>query len=525
MKHSLAIFALLTTCAVPTMSWAQQSGYSQTNLVSNTAGAAKQVDSQLVNPWGISIVTGQALWSADNNSGVSTAYDNQGNKNNAVTVTIPVAKNNPNGNCSPGCPTGTVASTGSAYSGGVQVTWDTEDGLIASWNGTGNTATVVVDRSASGAVFKGLALLNGSTLLAANFNSGKIEVFDSNFKPTSLTGSFTDPALPAGYAPHGIQVIGNQVYVAYAMQDAPKHDAQPGAGLGQVDVFDSNGNFVSTLVKPGGNLNAPWGVAVAPAGFGDFQNAILVGNFGDGTISAYDNTGKFLGQLSDASGKVLVNPGLWGMVFGGGGSSGDPGTLYLTAGGDNQPNFPPGGSTTAFFASIAPAATGTGQDFSLSVSSMSATVAPGGSTNLMISAAAVGGFNGQISLSCTAPSGLTCTLSPTSITPGSSASTSTLAISAAANPPGGVYGMAFLLPGFGLFGILRRARKERTLWSSSIFGISALGVMLLATLFASGCSGSKSGSSSMPQASPSNVVVTATAGSLSHSSTVAVTIQ
>jgi hypothetical protein len=306
------------------------------------------------------------------------------------------------------------------------------------------------------------------------------------------------------------------------MQDAPKHDAQPGAGLGQVDVFDNDGNFVSTLVKPGGNLNAPWGVAVAPAGFGDFQNAVLVGNFGDGTINAYDDTGKFLGQLADPSGKVLVNPGLWDMVFGGGGPSGDPGTLYLTAGGNNQPNFPPGGSTTAFFASLAPAATA-GTDFSLSVSSMSATVAPGGSTNVMISATAVGGFNGQISLSCTAPSGLTCTLSPASITPGSSTSTSTLAISAATNPPGGVYGAGLLLPGLGLFGILRRARKKRTLSRSSIFGISALGVMLLATLFPTGCSGS--GSMSTPQGTQTNVVVTATAGSLSHSSTIAVTVQ
>jgi hypothetical protein len=305
------------------------------------------------------------------------------------------------------------------------------------------------------------------------------------------------------------------------MQDAPKHDAQPGAGFGQVDVFDNNGNFVSTLVKPGGNLNAPWGVAIAPAGFGSFENAILVGNFGDGTISAYDNTGKFLGQLSDPSGKVLVNPGLWGMVFGGGGASGDPGTLYLTAGGDNQPNFPPGGSTTAFFASLAPAAT-VGADFSLSASSMSATVAPGSSTNVMISATAVGGFTGQISLTCTAPSGLTCTLSPTTITPGSSASTSTLAIAASANPPGGVYGMALLLPGLGLLGVLR---KRRTLSSYSIFAISTLGVMLLATLFATGCSGSKSGASSTPQGSQTNVVVAATAGSLSHSSTIAVTVQ
>jgi uncharacterized protein (TIGR03118 family) len=356
----------------------------------------------------MAILAGQDLWVADNNSGVSTVYDAQGNKNNGLTITIPVAKNNPNGNCNPGCPTGTVVNSGTASSGGVQVLWDTEDGLINSWNGSGTTASVVVDRSASGAVFKGLAAqlseTNGTTtLLAANFNSGKIEVFDANFNPTSLSGSFTDPTLPAGFAPHGIHVIGNQVYVAYAMQDAPKHDAQPGPGLGQVDVFDSNGNFVTTLVNSGGKLNAPWGVAMAPAGFGGFQNAILVGNFGDGTINAYDNTGKFLGQLADPSGKVLVNPGLWDLVFGGGGPSGDPGTLYLSAGGDNQPNFPPGGSSTAFFASIAPVVTG---DFSFSFSPMSATVVPGGSTNLMISATASGGFNGQISLSCTAPSGL-----------------------------------------------------------------------------------------------------------------------
>jgi uncharacterized protein (TIGR03118 family) len=474
----------------------------------------------------MAILRGQDLWVADNNSGVSTVYNAQGNKNNGLTVTIPVAKNNPNGNCNPGCPTGTVVNSGTASSGGVQVLWDTEDGLITSWNGSGTTASVVVDRSASGAVFKGLAQLNGTngttTLLAANFNSGKIEVFDGNFKPTSLSGSFTDPTLATGLAPHGIHVIGNQVYVAYAMQDAPKHDAQPGAGLGQVDVFDSNGNFVSTLVKSGGNLNAPWAVVVAPAGFGAFQNAILVGNFGDGTISAYDNTGKSLGQLADPSGKVLVNPGLWELVFGGGGPSGNPGTLYLTAGGDNQPNFPPGGSSTAFFASIAPVVTG---DFSLSLSPMSAMVVPGGSTNLTISATASGGFNGQISLSCTAPSGLACTLSPASISPGSSASTSTMAISAATNPPGGVYGTAFLLPGLGLFGILCRARKKRTPSSNSIFGISALGVMLLATLFLAGCGGYNSASMSVPQASQSSVVVTATAGSLSHSSTIAVTIQ
>ena len=232
--------------------------------------------------------------------------------------------------------------------------------------------------------------------MAANFNSGKIDVLDRNFNPTSLGGSFVDPKLAPGFAPHGIHVIGNQIYVAYAMQDAAKHDAQPGAGLGQVDIFDMNGNFISTFVAAGGKHNAPWGVVTAQSTFGTFPNAILVGNFGDGTINAFDTTGKFLGQLTDSSKNTLVNPGLWDLLFGGGGPSGDPNTLYLTAGGGNQPNFPAGGSTTSVFASVVPAAAVAGPDFSLTLSAQSVTVAPGASANLMIGASAVGGFNSQI---------------------------------------------------------------------------------------------------------------------------------
>src|SRR4029077_17368378 len=219
-----------------------------------------------------------------------------------------------------------------------------------------------------------------------------------NFNLTSLSGSFVDPKLAPGFAPHGIHVIGNQIYVAYAMQDAAKHDAQPGAGLGQVDIFDTNGNFISTFVAAGGKLNAPWGVVATPATFGTFPNAILVGNLGDGTINAFDTTGKFLGQLTDSSDKVLVNPGLWDMTFGGGGPSGDPGTLYLTAGGSKQPNFPSGGSSTTVFASLVPAAAVAGPDFSLNLSAPSATVMAGGSTTLTISARAGGGFNRKIFL-------------------------------------------------------------------------------------------------------------------------------
>jgi uncharacterized protein (TIGR03118 family) len=510
------------TLAVPSGLWAQQTGYSQTNLVSNAAGVAKTTDPQLLNPWGISIFPGQDFWIANNNSGTSTLYDAQGNKN-ALVVTIPGAGKNPNGNCSPGCPTGNVANTNGSYFGGGSFIFDTEDGIIANWTG-GTSAEVAFDNSASGAVYKGLALLNGTFLLAANFNSGKVDVFDRNFNPTSLGGSFTDPNLPAGLAPHGIHVIGNQIYVAYAMQDAAKHDAQPGAGLGQVDIFDSNGNFVKTFVAAGGKLNAPWGVVETPATFGAFPSAILVGDFGDGAINAFDTTGKFLGQVTDSSNKALVNPGLWDMTFGGGGPSGDPGTLYLTAGGGNQPNFPAGGSTTAVFASLVPAGSVGSADFSLSLSAQSAVISQGGSANLMVSANAVGGFNSQISLSCSAPAGLNCTFSPSTISPGSSGSSATLTISAISSPPSNGYKsttLAAVLPGLGIFGTLLIGRKRKPLKRKSILWMSGLGVLLLVCFFAIGCGG---GSSNKPATSQVNMTVTGTSGALQHSSVVAITI-
>jgi len=519
-KRTFLLFGLLLSFATSGL-WAQQAGYSQTNLVSNTAGVAKTTDSQLLNPWGISFVAGQDFWIANNNSGTSTLYDGQGNKNTGLVVTIPGAIHNPNGNCNPGCPTGTVANSNGSYFGGGQFLFDSEDGLVASWTGASNTATVVFDNSPSGAVYKGLAMLNGTFLLLANFNSGKVDVLDRNFNLTSLSGSFTDPNLPAGFAPHGIHVIGNQILIAYAMQDTAKHDAQPGAGLGQVDIFDTNGNFVSTLVAAGGKLNAPWGVVMAPTTFGTLANAILVGNFGDGTIDAFDTTGKFLGQLADSSGKALVNPGLWDIVFGGGGSSGDPGTLYLTAGGSNQPNFPSGGTTTSVFSSIVPSANVGNPDFSLSLSSPSLTVAQGGSASLMISASAVGGFNNQISLSCTAPTGLTCSLSTPTISPGSNTSSSTLTVAAAATPPVGGYGM-FLITGLGLFGTVLTARQRKSLTRKRILGVSVLGLVLLVSLLALGC-GSNS-NNSKPVKSQVNVMVTGTSGAISHSDAVSVTI-
>ena len=529
MKRIFVLLSLILISAIPSGLRAQQAGYFQTNLVSNTAGATT-TDPQLLNPWGISILPGQDFWIANNNSGTSTLYDQNGNKDTALVVTIPGAAKNPNGNCSPGCPTGNVSNGNGTYFGGGQFIFDTEDGLIANWTGASNTATVAFDNSASGAVYKGLAVLNSTFLLAANFNSGKVDVFDINFHLTSLSGSFTDPKLPAGYVPHGIHVIGNQVYVAYAKQDAAKHDAMPGAGLGQVDIFDMNGNFVSTFVAAGGQLNAPWAVVATPATFGAFPNAILVGNFGDGTINAFDTTGKFLGQLTNSSNNVLVNPGLWDMVFGGGGPSGAPGTLYLTAGGSNQPNFPSGGSTTSVFASLVPSSAVAGQNFSLNLSAQSVSVAPGGSANLTISAAGVGGFDSPISLSCSSLAGLTCAFSTTTITPGSSTA-ATLTISAAAAPPPitgyGVPGVAFLLPDLGLFGTVFATRKRKALTRKSILSMRVLGLLLFISVFsllAVGCGGNSNAQTSQASATQVTLTVTGTSGAITQSVPVAITI-
>jgi uncharacterized protein (TIGR03118 family) len=530
LKRVLLLCGLLLTLVMPSGPWAQQSGYFETNLVSNTAGVATTTDSQLSNPWGISILPGQDFWIANNNSGTSTLYDLNGTKDNALVVTIPGATKNPNGNCNPGCPTGTVSNAIGTNFGGGQFIFDTEDGLIVSWTGGSNNAGMAFDNSASGAVYKGLAVLNGDTLLAANFNTGKVNVFSSSFAPTSLSGSFTDPNLPAGYAPHGIHVINNRVYIAYAKQDGAKHDAMPGAGLGQVDVFDSNGNFVSTFVPAGGHLNAPWGVVAAPATFGAFKNAILVGNFGDGTISAFDATGTFLGQLMDASNKVLVNPGLWDIVFGEGGPSGAPGTLYLTAGGSSQPNFPSGGSTSSVFASLVPAAAVSGPNFSLNVSTQSVSVAPGGSVNLTIGAAGVGGFNSPISLSCSSISGLTCAFNPATITPGTSAN-STLSISAAATPPTGGYGLAALgslLPAFGVLGGVFTACKRKTSarkigWLTSFFGLLLVISFFALAVVGCGGSGSSKGQTTQP-GSQVTMIVSGTSGAITQSTPVTITI-
>lgn len=328
MKKSIALVAgaLLALAAGATAD--SLNSYAQTNLVSDLPGAALHQDADLVNPWGIVAGPSTPFWINDNGTGLSTLYNGSGGKL-GLRVTIPGSP----GISGPSAPTGIVFNSNSASFGGAHFIFDTEDGTLSAWSAGATAVRTAI--SPAGSVYKGLAIGNNGSadfLYAANFGLGTVDVFDSNFHPASLSGGFQDPALPTGYAPFNIQNIAGKLYVTYALQDAAKMDDMAGPGHGFVDVFDLNGNFVTRLASQGA-LNSPWGLTVAPSGFGQFSGDLLVGNFGDGMIDAYDlNTGNFLGTLDDPNGAPVVIDGLWGLSFGNGAQGQGVDTLYFTAG-------------------------------------------------------------------------------------------------------------------------------------------------------------------------------------------------
>jgi uncharacterized protein (TIGR03118 family) len=307
--------------------------YVERKLASDIPGEAEQTDPNLVNPWGIAFSPTSPFWIADNHAGVSTLYNGSGQ-----ALSLVVAIPSPAGGASLGAPTGVVFNDTPDFLVGpglpARFIFAMEDGTIASWN-SGATAVLKADNSAAGAIYKGLALgsSGGSNYLyAANFHAGKVDVLDANYNLVALAGSFADPALPAGFAPFNIQNVGGQLFVTYALQDANQHDDVAVPGNGFVDVFDTSGQLLKRFVS-NGPLNSPWGVALAPAGFGGFSQALLIGNFGDGRFNAFDPaTGQFLGMLLDASGFPIAIKGLWDLKFGNGGQAGDSHTLYFTAG-------------------------------------------------------------------------------------------------------------------------------------------------------------------------------------------------
>jgi uncharacterized protein (TIGR03118 family) len=329
MKTQFGFFLAVALMTSP----ACAAGYKITNLVSNQAGVAKQTDADLVNPWGLAQLTDSApVWASDNGTAKSTFYDRTSGLKQSPVVVIPN-----------GLPTGIVAvpsninfnvAEGTKH-GRSYFLFDTISGAIEGWSPLVDEDNAIIgyDGSSAGAVYTGLALdATAQHLLAADFAKNRVEIFDTSF--TNLA-SFTDPDLPKKFGPFNVAILNGKVYVAFAKQQkAPARVRRDGGvargkTLGIVDVFDTSGNLQQRLIT-GGQLNAPWGLAIAPSSFGEFAGALLVGNFGNGTIHAYDaNTGDFLGTISNKKGKALKTSGLWAIDPGPGKS-----TVTISAGVD-----------------------------------------------------------------------------------------------------------------------------------------------------------------------------------------------
>jgi hypothetical protein len=419
----------------------------------------------------------------------------------------------------------------------------TLDGTIAAWNVSSGAQAVTVVNNSTKASYTDIALdtnATGTFLLAANFKQGTVDVFDSTFASHALAGNFTDPTLPAGYSPFGIHSIGGNVYVTYAQVNATTGESV-GAGLGYVDEFDNNGNFTARVVSQS-VLNAPWGMALAPAGFGSFGGDLLIGNFGDGVINAFDpKTFALVGSLNTSAGTPIANPGLWEIFFGQNSGQtttlGDPNTLYFAAGIN--------GEKGGLFGSVAvaPPATGVGS-FSLQASSTALSVTGGGAGNLTLSLAATNGFNGPVTFSCSPPS-VTCTFSPATVTlSGSGATSVTVAIASVAPvavPPtsGGGYNRSanhpvplfqsrtgLTLAFIGPVGLLAFAGLKRR---SILAGGSLFALLLVAATAITGCSASttpQAAASTTPAApATTQVTVNAISGSITQSVMVTFTVQ
>jgi uncharacterized protein (TIGR03118 family) len=548
------IASLLTafTVLVPSSLLAQTSSYVQTNIISDGSVQAQKTDPTLINPWGVSI--GQEFWINTAGTGFSFVDDASGNKAFAVSIP-PASTSSPHG-----APAGTVFNSDTSIfnipgSGSANFLFGNLDGTIAAWNTNTPQAVIVANNSSSHAVYTDIAVAKNNTgtfLLAANFAGGTVDVFDSNFSPSHLAGSFSDPSVPAGYHPFGIHTIGNNVYVTYAQVNDQGLEAV-GAGLGYVNQFDLNGNFVQRAIGQG-NLNAPWGMALAPQGFGSLGGSLLVANFGDGVINAYDpNSFSLKGQITGSDGAPLANTGLWEIVFGTGtttggtpATAGDPNTLYFAAGINNEKG--------GLFGSISVASGAGSGDFTISSASQSVAVTNGQVGNLSLNLAGENGFTGSVTLSCSGlPNGDSCNFSPASVnvtgtTPfmvGVAIATGGAASPAPAPPspppPTSPYiaklyrhsqtALAGLIP-LGLLGFVG-FRKRLGAVRSSVLVV----LFMLTAGMITGCSSGNSGAqmsatpapptSTPPPSSPapttSQITITASSGTLSHSVSVNLT--
>jgi uncharacterized protein (TIGR03118 family) len=330
---ALAVALIAFLMVVGTTRAAGGNSFTVHNLVSDGGVPADHTDPNLVNGWGLARSATSPWWVADNGTDVSTLYGGDGTK---VPLVVGVR----------GGPTGAVFNGTTSFVlrgvGPARFLFATEAGTIRGWNPAVAPTEAVVAATRRDAIYKGLAIgstSEGDRLYASDFHNGRIDVFNSSFQIVNRPGAFIDPNLPEGYAPFGVQNLGGWIYVTYAKQDADRKDEVAGPGLGLVDVYDSAGNFLRR-VATGGALNAPWGLALAPAGFGEFGGNLLVGNFGDGRINAYRVTtqGPYLahGMLRGVDGRPIAIDGLWAIGFGNGAGAGPTSSLFFTAGPDDE---------------------------------------------------------------------------------------------------------------------------------------------------------------------------------------------
>ncbi len=522
--------ATLAIAVLETISAAGQA-YKVTNLISDGFVPAAVTDTNFVNPWAMS---SSANWWIST-AGTGFNYVIPATTGTVSFKVIVPSGSNPSAN---GVPSGSVATsgaTGMLLSNGAiaNFLFSTLDGTISGWNGrlgTNNALSqIVINNKASGAVYTGLAVLNtsnGSFILAPNFASGAVEIYDSTYKPAKLAGNFSDPNLPSGYVPFGVHVLNSQVWVTYAQHTSTTpYRTVSGAGLGIVDVFDNTG-FLVARVGTGGNLNAPWGVAIAPANFGIYSNDLLVGNFGDGIVNVYDpKTFTYVGQLMDSAGKSLSYAALWELLPGGtkignstAVSGGDVDTVYFTAGLADEKHGLLGAISNGAGTSSTPT-------FGFTSSSASVTARAGTITNLGLSLAPVNGFTGNVTLGCSGlPAGAVCTFSPAQITVSPNAvSLASVTIvtngpSAINAPPARLQGrhiaiaLACFMPMLS-FSFMRRRGSALRMFS--------VGVLFLCTACLIGCGDS----SPLTPAGTSQIVITATSGSLMQQTTVNYTVQ
>ncbi|WP_263367293.1 TIGR03118 family protein [Edaphobacter bradus] len=515
--------------------------YKVTNIVSDGSVPATTMDANFINPW--AVTSSPVWWISAQGTGFAYIVTPAG----AIPfkVIVPAASGAVGATGMPAGAVTTAGATGMVLSNGSKANFlfSTLDGTISGWNsklGFANSiCEIVINNHAS--AYTGLAILNIATggvttnsyILAANFEGNAIEVYDNTFKPTKLAGSFTDPSLPPGYFPFSVHVLGTQVFVTYTLRNIANYGAGPGHGV--VNVFDTTGKFVSRVLTFG-NLNAPWGIAFAPANFGIFSNDLLVGNFGNGIINVYDpKTFAYLGQLMDATGKALTYGDLWELLPGGttvtgttSVSGGDTSTVYFTAGLANMAH--------GLFAGITNTTTAGGTPtFGFSASEGAATVTAGNSTQANVSVTPVNGFSGSVSLACSGlPAKATCTFSPSSLTVSPTApATGTVTIQTTMSTTSrlqrhlrSTYAAgitsALLLPFASILAIRRRRSR-----GNGVYAIRLLGVMLLFVAVAgliAGCSDNKHTVPGTP-AGQSTVVMTASAGSVMQQTSIALTVQ